>query len=210
MPTSTASVAARIWDLSRVRALIVLVAVALGAIAGAVLSSVNEESYTARAALFVSAPSNGGAENASVAAEYASNQAVNFAALATSQVVLLPVIEELDLDTNAAGLRSAVRTEVEEDTSIISITASDPSPERAAEIANALSESLVDRVDELSPSSRAASLTMTPVEVATAPAVPSSPSPLVAVVLGMLVGLCVGGGIVALLNAFARGETEAA
>jgi polysaccharide biosynthesis transport protein len=210
MPTSTASVAARIWDLSRVRALIVLVAVALGAVGGAVLSSLDDESYTASAALFVSAQSQGGAEQAATAADFASTQAVNFAALATSQVVLQPVIEQLGLDTNAAGLRTSVRTSVEENTSIISVTATDPSADRAAEIANAVSESLVSEVEELASPSGAATLTLTPVDVATAPAAPSSPSPLVAVVLGMLVGLCVGGGIVALINAFARSESETA
>lgn len=206
MTTPTDSVARRIWDLNRVRVLIVLVTVTIGAVAGALVASASTDSYTAEADVFVSVPTTGTPTEVAAASALANDQAVNLAELATRQVVLSPVVDELDLDVDVSDLQRRVRTEVPEDTSIIAISVSDSSAARAADIANAVANSLIDALDGFTTAPGTSPYELQQVESATAPGEPSSPSPLIAVILGMLVGLCVGGAVIALINTYSRSE----
>jgi succinoglycan biosynthesis transport protein ExoP len=201
-----------IWRAIRIRGLIVLLATLLGAFVGLGVTASGEESYTASADVFVTATAKQRPSDATEVAEVATlsqQQAINFAGLVTRDVVLLPVIDDLDLKTTSSQLRTHVQATVPLDTSIISISASDPSAERSAQIANALAASLADAVDDLTVLPKSGPpLALRSIEKATAPSSPTTPRPLLNVAIGLLAGLCAGVALVAVGDALRAVETR--
>jgi polysaccharide biosynthesis transport protein len=177
----------------------------LGALAGVVLTAISDAEYASRADVFVTAPSEGTADDAVNAAQYSQDQATNFAELATRQVVLLPVIDELGLDTTSSDLRSQLTVSVPLGTSLISIRAVDTDAERSADIANAVAESLADVVADLEDD---APVSLQTVEEALPASSASSPRPVLNVLVGVLAGICLGVGAVAVRDAAAASERE--
>lgn len=171
---------------------VVLVCAVLGVFAGQAIAAMTPREYTASADVFVTVT--GGSTTGEVAqsGNFAQQQARNFGAVATREVVLAPVIEQLELPMTINELRRLVSASVQLNTSVITISATDRSPERAAAIANAvalnLSEvapSLTPRVDGESP------VRVQVIESATAPVNPSSPNVVLLLILGLLSGLVV-------------------
>jgi polysaccharide biosynthesis transport protein len=72
-----------------------------------------------------------------------------FSQLATSQRVLQPAIDALGLQMTANELRSQVSISHTRETQLLSITVRDPNPERAAALANAISEHFASFVEEI-------------------------------------------------------------
>jgi succinoglycan biosynthesis transport protein ExoP len=68
-----------------------------------------------------------------------------YAELATTRPVLLAVIAELDLDDSAETLQKAVSTEVPLEGTLLEIAVRDGDPDRAAAIANAIAEQLIEQ-----------------------------------------------------------------
>ena len=170
----------------------------LGGLAGVGFSVLSDTTYSSRADVFVSAPSSGTADDAVNAATYAFDQATNFAELATRQVVLLPVMDELDLDLSSSDLRDQLNVTVPLKTSIISIRATDTSPERAADIANAVADTLADVVGDLEGD---APVNIQLVEEAYPAATASAPRPVLNVLVGLLAGGCLGLALISLRGA---------
>lgn len=181
---------------------ILLPVLMIGALAGLVFTAVSDVKYSSRADVFVSAPSSGTADDAVNAATYSFEQATNFAELASRQVVLLPVVDELGLDLTSAKLREKLNIQVPLNTSIISIRATDTSPERAADIANAVAVSLSKVVGDLEGD---APVSIQIVEEAYPAANASSPRPLLNVLAGLVAGLLVGLGLISLRGAARTG-----
>jgi capsular polysaccharide biosynthesis protein len=75
----------------------------------------------------------------------------SYADLASTPFVLQPVIEELGLHETAEELAEDVSTRIPDDTVVIEVTVTDDSGERAATIANAIAQRLVDVVPGLTP-----------------------------------------------------------
>jgi succinoglycan biosynthesis transport protein ExoP len=199
-------------DLLRTHALMLLVAMVLGGIAGLGLAAVAEKTYTARADVFVAANNGSATPDFANEAKYGQDQAENFAAVATREVVLRRVISDLGLDDTPGDLRKRVTASVPQNTSIISITAEDSSAEQAAAIANALATSISDAADELvsNRSQGTSPVRVETIEVATAPSIPTAPRPRVNLLLGILLGLAVGVGAAALRDATASRLRSAA
>jgi succinoglycan biosynthesis transport protein ExoP len=169
---------------------VVLVCAVLGVLAGQAVAAITPREYTASADVFVTVT--GGSTTGEVAqsGNFAQQQARNFGAVATREVVLAPVVEQLALPLTLGELRKLVSASVQLNTSVITISATDRSPDRAAAIANAvalnLSEvapSLTPRVDGESP------VRLQVIESAAAPANPSSPNVVLLLILGLLGGL---------------------
>lgn len=200
-----------IWQAVRYHGLILLPAMMLGALAGIISVEVSDPSYRARADVFVTASSDGSVTETAEAASYSKAQAINFAELATRQVVLLLAIVELDLPLSSAQLRGQISATVPLNTSIITITATDASAERSALIANAVATSLTEAVDELTPttSSGRTPLSLVRIEEATTPSAPVSPRPLLNVVIGILLGLFLGVAAIAVRDALLPPDHEA-
>ena len=158
--------------------------------------------YTASASVFITVESGSSAGELSSGATYAERQVSSFVNLAESALVLSPVVEELSLDMTTEELAERVSVMAPAKTSIIEITVEDENASRAADIANAVAESLRDSTGEVVPAGPDGSelVQATVIE----PAIPaddaSSPNAAMNVTLGALVGLLLGFGQAILRN----------
>lgn len=167
----------------------VVICAQLGLIAGAALSVVAPREYTASADVFVQVT--GGSSTSDIAAttNFSQQQARNFSAVATREIVLAPVIQELELDMTVSQLRSRVSTVVPLNSTMISISATDDSADGAAAIANQVATTLTEIVPDLTPEVFGESpVRVQVIETATAPTRPSSPNVPLYLFFGLLAG----------------------
>lgn len=124
---------------------------------------------------------------------YTQNQVQSYTEVATSPLVLQPVIDDLGLDRSPKQLAAAISAKAPINTVIINITVSDPDPAKAADIANAVGQQLSKVVGKLAPESgQGEPIRVTTLAPAVEPSVPASPRVklivAVAAVLGLLLG----------------------
>lgn len=150
--------------------------------------------YTARSSVYLSV--SGATDAASLAAGSVASQAQarNFALIATRELVLQPVVDQLGLNEPASQLSRSVTATVPVQTSMILVESTARSPQSAANVANALADSLTQTAGTLLPPAKknATAITLQVVERAAVPTSPSSPNPRVIVPLGLGLGLIVG------------------
>lgn len=117
-----------------------------------------------------------------------------YAQMVPTPIVLNPVIAKLGLKVTAAELAQSVSATNPLNTTLITISVSDPSPVTAADIANALGASLAAAVEtvETPPGADASPVRLSRVEDALPPLAPSSPKVPLNLALGALVGLALG------------------
>lgn len=139
------------WGTAALAAVLVLVVVAA-------LTVTRTPIYTATTRVFVQTEAGGSVAERNSGVDFASQQIVTYADLTTTPLVLEPVIDELDLDLTSQDLASRISTEIPEDTLIIEVTAWSGDPRVAAELADAVSESLRDQVAVLEAPSPAAAV----------------------------------------------------
>lgn len=170
----------------------VLVCVAVAA----VVTLLQKPTYASTASVFISVESGGTAGELSQGATYAERQVKSYVAVATSAMVLDPVIRDLGLDETPSSLKESLVVSAPTATSVIRIEAENQDPVAAAEIANAVADSLQTAVAELAPPSADGSdlVSATVVDNAPVPAVPVAPRPAVNLALGVLLGLMLGFG----------------
>ncbi|KZX22072.1 Wzz/FepE/Etk N-terminal domain-containing protein [Rathayibacter tanaceti] len=191
---------------------VVIVAFALlGAVAALVLNSVLLPQYKADARVYVAVSSTGVLSTADrVAANSAAAQAtVTFVALGTSDTVLQGVIDGLGLDETIEDFSKRVQVLSEPESVVITISATDPSPEQAAAIANALAAQLDAAVQGTDPTTTATGVAVPQIQLevlsqATPPKLPVTGGALVLLALGILGGAVVGTGVAIVLTALDR------
>ncbi|MGY2085977.1 polysaccharide biosynthesis tyrosine autokinase [Blastococcus sp. SYSU DS0539] len=161
--------------------------------------------YQSTSSLFFSLRFGSSADDLAAGATFAQGQVDSFALLAGTPAVLEPVIEELDLDTTARVLARQVSTEVVPETVVVEVSVSDPSPRRAAEIANAVTDQLIATVGDLAPpgDDGAPTVEATVIAPATPPTQPATPRTALNVAVGLIAGLIIG-----TLAALARDLTD--
>lgn len=167
----------------------------LGAAVGIGWAATRPAEYTARADVLVTVTSGQSTGELAQGSSFSQQQARNFAAVATREVVLAPVIAELSLDTTVEGLRRNLTVTVPLNTSLISIQATDLRPATAAAIANATARELASAVAELSPTVsdlRGPPVRASLIERAVVPDEPSAPDFRLLALIGLLAGLVVG------------------
>lgn len=172
-----------------------VVAVALVGLAAAGAASLTTpRSYEASSSVFFSLSFGDSADDLVQGSAFAQNQVASYAMLATTPTVLDPVIDELGLDTTARSLAGRVSTEVMAGTVVLQVRVSDASPERAAELTDAVTEQLVETVADLAPATAGGQPTVrgTTVSPAVAPTAPSSPRTTLNLAVGLLAGLVLG------------------
>ena len=180
--------------------ILAITVVAIGA--AAAYSFIKTPEYSATAKVVVSVQ--GGNDNVSDLVQgntFTQNRVKTYAELATTPIVLNPVIDQLDLDMTVTELAAAITATAPLDTSLIQIDAASIDPALAADIANATSLSLADRVDEIeAPDSTtgASPVKITQVTDALVPLAPVSPNIPLNIALGALIGLALGVGIAVL------------
>jgi len=179
----------RRWMSATVVALAVLAA-------SAVLTLLTTPTYTATTRLFFAVQGSESVTDLAQGSTFAEKQMTSYAEVATSPLVLDPVISELGLGVSAADLARSVTTVVPSDTVILEVTAAGPDPARATAVANAVgaqlskvSATLVPRREDGSDAVRATILAP-----ARLPEAPSSPDVLRNLAVALVLGLVLGAG----------------
>ncbi|NLE96915.1 MAG: chromosome partitioning protein, partial [Propionibacterium sp.] len=157
---------------------------------------VQSPTYTASSSIFLTVEAGGSAGELSQGATYAERQVSSFVAVATTAMVLDPVIDELGLDQTPAQLADQLSVTAPSSTAIIRVAAQDESAEHAAALSNAVAASLERSVETLAPpgpdGTRLVSATM--IDAAPVPTAPSAPRPAMNLALGGLLGVLLGVG----------------
>ncbi|WP_330339898.1 polysaccharide biosynthesis tyrosine autokinase [Streptomyces sp. NBC_00557] len=169
--------------------------------------------YEARTQLFVATRTGDDSAQLNQGQSFSQARVQSYAAIVTTRQVTEPVIKELGLRTTPEELAARITATAPINTVLIDIAVRDAVPERAARIANAVAErfsAVVERLEtpKRTPArhgkTRADSDTATsPVSLgitqeAVAPSGPVSPRPLLNLSAGLLGGLLLGAGAVAL------------
>ena len=106
--------------------------------------------------------------------------------------------EELGAETPPEAVLGGLTATQVETTQFIQVSYTNPDPERAADVANAVGEAFSDQVSRVSPG--ASSVTATVWEEAVTPVAPISPQPMRNALIGLLLGLMLGVGLAFLIE----------
>lgn len=178
--------------LTRSWALIVGLAV-LGAAAGGAYAALQRPVYQSTAEAFVSTPSGQSLADLSAGAGYLQIAMKGYATIATSAYVLSPVIADIDLDTTPAKLAEQVEVTASADRPILTVTVSDSNATRAKQVADAITAQLSQAVIDLTPAGATAGaggvVKLTRVDPALVADSPTSPKPILAILVGALAGI---------------------
>lgn len=162
----------------------------------ALVTLMQKPTYSSSASVFITVDSGGTAGELSQGATYAERQVASFMSVATTAMVLQPVIDELGLDLSPRQLAQRLTVTSPAATSIIKVAANDSNPELAAQLSNSVAIELTSAVDELAPpgpdGTRLVSATL--VDEAPVPVSPTAPRPAMNLALGGLLGLLLGFG----------------
>jgi capsular exopolysaccharide synthesis family protein len=125
---------------------------------------------------------------------FVEKQMGSYAEVATSPKVLDKVVEQLGLSTTAVELADSIEATVSVDTVIIEIAATDPNPQQAARIANAVATELSKAAGDLTPAlaNGSEAVRASTLAAAQVPTSPSSPNILRNLGVGLLLGLLLG------------------
>lgn len=191
----------------------IVLATVLGCGVGLSASLLATPTYEARTQLFVSSQSGGSASDLLQGSSFTQQRVQSYADVVTSQLVLQPVLDELDTSLSLDDLAGMITAESPLDTVLINITVEDTSSGRSARIANAVAASFVDAISALEQPtlSGAPAVTVSTVQPAVAPDGPSSPLMLLNVILGLILGLAAGLALALLretLDTAVRGEAD--
>jgi capsular exopolysaccharide synthesis family protein len=187
--TSNMSVARAIGVL-RKRWWIVLIATILGGAAAFAASSTVTPIYHSTASLYFSLRTASSGSDINQGSAYTQAQMLSFARLATSSVVLDSVADELDGDLSTNQLRRTMSVTIPQNTVILDVRVGSTDPDRAALVANAIADSLIDAVDEVAPDSAEGEATVTArsIDPASPAAFQTSPNKQQDALLGAIVG----------------------
>lgn len=193
---------------------IMVVACALiGLLSAGAASLLMKPSYKSETKLFVALQSSGSVSELTQGNAFSQARVQSYVKTVTTPTVLQPVIDSLDLNTTPQSLARSIAATSDINTVLISISVENESPVQAAAIAQAVSRSLIDAVDELErPSSSDSSpVKLSIVTPASAPGAPFSPNVQMNLIVGLMVGLAAGIGLAVLrsvLDTRVRGEAD--
>ena len=150
--------------------------------------------YTATTRLFFAVEAGESVTDLAQGSSYAENQMTSYAEVATSPLVLTPIIRELALTEDTAELASAITVTVPPKTVILQIAASDADPEQARRIADGVGAQLSKVAADLSPERPGGgeAVRATILAPALVPTDPSSPNVVRNLTFGLVLGLLVG------------------
>lgn len=198
----------------RKRWALILVFTLLGVSLGAGISLVQPRTYEAKSEVFVSTQGGDSSADRQQGNNYTLQRVKTYAHLATTEIVLQPVIDELGLDASVGQVAERVSASAVVDTTILEITAMDEDAQRSADLANAVAATLSDVVEEAEPAEGdegRSSVRLTTAQSAAVPLLPVSPRVPVTLGLGALVGFSLGFGVAVLrevLDTRIRGASD--
>lgn len=153
-----------------------------GLIAGSVTRFLITPQYTGTSMIFILTKTTSVTSLADI--QLGSELTTDFVMLATSRPTLERVIDELDLTEEPKDLQEMITVSNPADTRILQIDVSNPDPQLAADISNALADATADAVADIMSTDRPSI-----VEEAVVPEAPSSPSLMKNTMLGAMAGL---------------------
>lgn len=182
--------------------LLIAAFVLVGVIGGSVATALTPPSYEATAKSYVSTGTATSLSDLSQGNSFAQQAMKTYASIATTPYVLDGVIKELGLRETAADLAESVSVTTPVDETILEVAVSDPSPVRAARIANTVAGQLENAAVSLTPDTTGitTSVRITQLQPAVAPSSPASPSLKLNVLIGALLGLIFGLVLTALID----------
>jgi polysaccharide biosynthesis transport protein len=156
--------------------------------------------YQATTKVFVSTQTATSVSDLTQGNTYTQQVVQSYADIVTTPIVLDPVIARLGIEESPELLAKRITASAPLNTVVIQISATDVSPEHAADIANGVARSFISVVGTLTPATASG---VTPVKVtivqeASVPIAPSSPIIPLNIALGLLVGLALGVGVAVL------------
>ncbi|GAA3607379.1 tyrosine-protein kinase domain-containing protein [Microlunatus ginsengisoli] len=152
------------------------------------------EKYTATTRLFFAVQGTESVTDLAQGSTFAEKQITSYAQVATSPLVLDPVIDGLHLDLSPADLAKSVSAVVPTDTVILEVSVVDEDPAQATAIANAIGTELARVVSQLSPEQQGGgqAVKATILQPAVVPVAPSSPDIARNLALGLVLALLLG------------------
>ncbi len=194
----------------------VIVAAVLVAVAAAALgTSLSPKVYQAQTQLFVSTSGGGDPTALLQGSSFTQQRVQSYADIISTPAVLGPVIDQLHLSTTADKLAQRITATVPLNTVIIHVAVDDPSPQQAADIADAVGKQFTTTVADLESVSES-SPSPVKVSIVSAPSVPTapvSPRPVRNLALGLVLGLLAGFGLALLrdlLDTTIKGQDDCA
>ncbi|MGB2921069.1 MAG: Wzz/FepE/Etk N-terminal domain-containing protein, partial [Mycobacterium sp.] len=166
----------------------------LGIGCAAALSAVTQPQFVSTAQLFVTTTGGASVVEAYQGNLFGEERVVSYANLAAGAQVAQRAVEQLQIDMPASALMSAVAAEPVPDTVLLNISVSDPDPELATDLANAVALQTTQVVEELETSVRGGSPAATAalVHEAQIPAMAAVPNWTRNLLVGALAGLFFG------------------
>ena len=190
----------------RTRWWLLLVGLVLGGSAALAYTMLTTPMYTSTTQFFVTTTQSGSTSDRLQGSELSQQRAASYAELLKGTLLPTRVVEQLDLDISARTLSDRIEATALPETVLIDVSVQDPSPARAQQIAEALADEFIDRVDELeSTDAGDGSIEVTVAEPADRPTGTTSPNRLLALAAGLAAGLALGGALALL---YARLDTS--
>jgi capsular exopolysaccharide synthesis family protein len=177
--------------------MLVVACTLVAVLAAAAATATATRTYESTTQLFVSAQnSENTLSGIAQGGQFTQQRVKSYADIVDSPLVTETVVRDLKLGITPAQLAKQIRTSVPLDTVLINITVSNPSPERARDIAAAVAgavTTLIPRIE--TPAGKTdAPVKVTIVKPADVPQFPSSPRMRINLALGLLLGLAIGVG----------------
>lgn len=153
--------------------------------------------YASSSRLFVSTSGASDDAQANQGSQFSLQRVKSYADLLTGQQIAKRVVDDLKLDESPKDLAEQISATSKLDTVILTVTVTDPSPERAKMLVDAVSDQFVSYVAELEtpPGKDEATIKATVVDPGTEPTSPVSPRPQRNLALGLILGLLIGVGL---------------
>ena len=168
----------------------------LGGTAGTAISLLLTPQYTAHTQLFVSTTGSTSTSDILTGSQFSQQRVASYVRLLTGEDLAIRVIANLDLDMTPEEFAAEVTASAVPETVLLDVTVTDPSPERARDIAEGTSAEFIRLVRALEkPSGGGTSpVTVLVVDTAKLPTTPSEPQIPLNIALGLAGGLLAGAG----------------
>ncbi|MFG2108111.1 polysaccharide biosynthesis tyrosine autokinase [Micromonospora chersina] len=200
----------------RAQWLLVVLMTAVGGAAAGAYSWVQTPMYQADVQLFVSiSDRDAGAADLNQGGTFAQQRVKSYVDIVNSPTVTNEVVQSLQLPYTADELAEAITADSPLNTVLLNISVTDPSPQMARDIANAVASQVSRFIVELETPTggKASPVKATITKSASLPTAPVSPKTSLNLALGVLAGLAAGVGLAVLrhtLDKTIRGRREAA
>lgn len=182
--------------------LLIVAFTVLGGSLGTVAAVVTPTSYQASTQLYVSVRNSGAAGDLAQSTNYARQAVTSYVGVVPTALVLDPVIASLGLDETVHDLADRVSATASLNSQVITVTATDPDPSQAAQVANAVatsfSEAVMTELERPVGTETTSRIRVENLEPARVPTDPASPNIRLNIAVGLLLGLALGIGVAVL------------